>query len=396
MSSARAIERYFSQRYGREALYLPSGRLALYLAFRQWLRPGDRLLMSPVDDDVVFFTVIAAGLIPVLGPVDPKTGNLDPQGVEPKVWDSLRGVLTTNLYGIPDRMDRLLEICAQRGILLIEDACQALDTTWNGRRIGGLSEISIFSLTKHLSGVGGILAFTQSDRRASLERAAREEIRVPSFAQQLGRSLRRSVREAAARTGTLGTLRASRRTLFPPAGERAGHRMPYRSEQVQKERLSGAGLDRFDPWVRVDNARYRTVVSGSEARSTLQEIEAFEENRRRRLEGAGRLLELGLTPGDIPLPPDGALFKVPLFVRDREKVLGSFREHGLDLDYIYDPPLDSYATDELAEKISSRPEALRWSRDVLPVNPLQVDRFLELMRVVPRLRPAEPRLDSLP
>jgi len=391
MSSVRAIERYFSQRYGREALYLPSGRLALYLAFRQWLRPGDRLLMSPVDDDVVFFTVIAAGLIPVLGPVDPKTGNLDPQGVEPKVWDSLRGVLTTNLYGIPDRMDRLLEICTPRGILLIEDACQALDTPWNGRRVGGLSEVSVFSLTKHLSGVGGILAFTQSERRDSLERAAREEILVPSFAQQLRRSLRRSVREAAARTGTLGTLQASRRTLFPPGGEeRSGHRMPYRSEEVQKERRSGAGLDRFDPWVRVDNARYRIAVSGSDAKRTLREIEAFEENRRHRLEGTCRLLELGLTPADIMLPRDGALFKLPLFVRDREKVLSAFQEHGLDLDYIYDPPLDLYAADELAEKIPSRPEARRWSRDVLPVNPLQADRFLKLMKAIPPLQPTEP------
>jgi hypothetical protein len=387
-SASRAIERYFSQRYGREALYLPSGRLALYLAFREWLRPGDRLLMSPVNDDVVFFTVIAAGLIPVLGPVDPKTGNLDPQGVEPKVWDSLRGVLTTNLYGIPDRMDRLLEICTQRGILLIEDACQALDTTWSGRRIGGFSEVSAFSLTKHLAGVGGILAFTPSDRRASLERAAREEIRVPSFAQKLGRSARRSLREVAARTGTLGTLRASRRTLLPPAKERLGHRMPYRSEEIQKERRSGAGLDRFDPWVRVDNARYRTAVSGSEAKQTLREIEVFEENRRRRLEGARRLLELSLTPADITLPRDDALFKVPLFVRDRERVVSAFQEHGLDLDYIYDPPLDFYATDELAEKIPSPPEARRWSRDVLPVNPLQVDRFLELMKILPPLQPA--------
>src|SRR5687767_5843946 len=74
-----AIEEFFRRRYGREALYLPSGRLGLYVAFREWLSPGDRLLMSPVTDDVVFFTVLAAGLVPVLGPIDPRTGNLDPE-----------------------------------------------------------------------------------------------------------------------------------------------------------------------------------------------------------------------------------------------------------------------------------------------------------------------------
>src|SRR5205814_7675271 len=70
---ARVIEEFFLRRYGRHALYLPSGRLALYLAFRQWLRPGDRVLMSPLTDDVVFFTVLAAELVPVLGPVDPRS-----------------------------------------------------------------------------------------------------------------------------------------------------------------------------------------------------------------------------------------------------------------------------------------------------------------------------------
>jgi len=64
-SIARAIEEFFRNRYGRDALYVPSGRAALYFAFREWLRPGDRLLMSPVTDDVVFFVVLAAGLVPV-------------------------------------------------------------------------------------------------------------------------------------------------------------------------------------------------------------------------------------------------------------------------------------------------------------------------------------------
>ena len=56
--AARGIEEFFRQRYGREAIYLPSGRLALYLAFREWLRPSDRILMSPVNDDVVFKSIV--------------------------------------------------------------------------------------------------------------------------------------------------------------------------------------------------------------------------------------------------------------------------------------------------------------------------------------------------
>jgi dTDP-4-amino-4,6-dideoxygalactose transaminase len=79
MDAAHDIEELFRNRYDREAIYLPSGRLALYLALREWLDPGTRVLMSPINDDVVLFIVLAAGLVPIIGPLDPSTGNLDPR-----------------------------------------------------------------------------------------------------------------------------------------------------------------------------------------------------------------------------------------------------------------------------------------------------------------------------
>src|SRR5256885_16145543 len=106
-AEARAIEDLFRRRYGREALYLPSGRVALYLAFCEWLRPGDRLLMSPGNDDVVFFVVLAAGLVPVLGPGDPRPGNPPAAAIDDSPRGRLRAGLTTNPYGIPDPMHRL-------------------------------------------------------------------------------------------------------------------------------------------------------------------------------------------------------------------------------------------------------------------------------------------------
>ena len=383
--AASGIEEFFARRYGREALYLPSGRLALYLAFKEWLKPGDRLLLSPVDDDVVFFTVLAAGLVPVLGPIDPKTGNLDPEGVDEATWKSLRGVMTTNLYGIPDRMDRLAGICQEHSLVLIEDACQALDSSYQGRRIGQYSSVGAFSLTKHIDGVGGVLTFTETTRRPSLMAAAKAEIRVPSGKEAGYRSLRRGLRSLAESTGTYSVLRRLQRFMIPPREEREGHRMPYRRDEVLHERAAGAGLERFDRWVRVDNANYRTSPPESEVLRTLKELEEFEANRSHRLEGARKLLGLGLTPPEIPFPEGCALFKVPMFVREREPVLQAFARLGLELDYIYDPPLDRYAAEDLAERLPSHASALRWSRDVLPVNPLQADRFLSLLKKVPKL-----------
>ena len=387
--SAEGIERFFSQRYGREAIYLPSGRLALYLAFREFLKPGDRLLMSPVDDDVVFFTVLAAGLLPVIGPLDPSTGNLDPEGVDETILKSLRAVMTTNLYGVPDRMDQWVEICRRHGLLLIEDACQALDSRFEGRRVGEFSSVAAFSLTKHTDGVGGVLTFTGSGRRASLLAAARSAIHIPR-AWEAGRAaLRRNLRSAAEVTGTHSLAQRLRRTLFPVEEERNGHRMAYLREEVRQEQAAGAGLDRFERWVRVDNARFRTQPWEADVLRTLRQLESFEENRRLRLQGTQKLLALSLTPPEVRLPEGCAMFKVPLFIQRREEVIRDFSRQGMELDYIYDPPLDRYADEDLALRIPSPPEALRWSRDVLPVNPLHADQFLDLLAQFPPLQRAE-------
>ncbi len=385
---AEGIEQFFSQRYGREAIYLPSGRLALYLAFKEFLKPGDRLLMSPVDDDVVFFTVLAAGLLPVIGPLDPRTGNLDPDGVDETTLKSLRAVMTTNLYGIPDRMDRWVEICRRHDLVLVEDACQALDSRFGDRRVGEFSSVAAFSLTKHTHGVGGVLTFTESGRRAALLAAARSEIHLLSASEEWQVALRRSLRSAAEVTGTHALLRRFRRSLFPPEEERDGHRMAYSRDEVQKEQAAGSGLDRFERWVRVDNALFRTRPREADELRTLSLLESFEETRRRRLEGTQKLMALSLTPPEIPFPEGCALFKVPLFIQRREEVVRDFSQQGMELDYIYDPPLDTYAAEDLALRIPSPPQALRWSRDVLPVNPLYADRFLDLLAKSPPLRPA--------
>jgi len=384
------IEDYFRRRYAREALYLPSGRLALYLAFREWLRPGDRILISPVNDDVVFFTVLAAGLVPVIAPLDPRTGNLDPDRVDEKTWSRIQAVMTTNLYGIPDRMERLDELRLRHRFFLIEDACQALDTSLNGRRIGEFSTVAAFSLTKHVHGVGGVLTYAERERGDSLRSRARRELISRSSLGKLVAGARHRLRSAAEDTRTGDALRRIRRRLLPPEPERPAHRMVCEEEEILRARESGAGLEPFDRWVRVDNAGYRMEPPPAAVRETLRQLQDYGENRRRRLEGTRRLIQLGLSPELPTASSSTALFRVPLFVHNREEVLRRFARLGLLLDYVYDPPLDLYVSSRIAERLPSPAEALPWSRDVLPVDPLLADRFLSLLDQLPPLVSALP------
>lgn len=378
-----AIEAFFRRRYGREAMYLPSGRLGLYLAFRQWLSPGDRLLVSPVTDDVVFFTILAAGLVPVYGPVDPRTGNLDPAAIGDATWSTLRGVMTTNLYGTPDRMDLLDERSRRHGLVLIEDACHALDSRINGRSIGTFGAAAVFSLSKHLEVPGGVLVYPDSDVREALHRRATQERRdSPRMSVHVRRLL--SLWETA--EGRRRADRWIRRLLasVPKRDRRHGHRMPYSTDAVRRAQTTGGGLDRFDPWVRMDHVAYRTPPLPTIVRRTLSRLEAFDENRRRRLEGARVLLDLGLVPRGLSVPRDTALLRVPLFVAEREPAIRDLERRDIPTEYVYDPPLDLYAPD-LGVALPSPASARIWSRDVLPVHPLHADRVADIIKASPGL-----------
>jgi hypothetical protein len=377
----RGIEEFFRIRYDREAIFLPSGRMALYIAFREWLSPGDRVMISSVTCDVVFFAALAAGLVPVIGPVDPRTGNLDPEAVEESVWPDVRALLTTNLYGTPDRMDKLQGISQKYGVMLIEDACQAFDTRYGGRRIGTFSEAAVFSIPKHVQGIGGVLSFPEARRRTSLLARAEAELRKPTYLRNLASAV-------AVKTGGIDFIRRIRRLRVPPMKVREKHRIPYVTEEVTRARTGGAGLERFDRWLVAGNKGYRATPGPVHVSETLRKLESYEGTRLRRIEGARKLLGLGLTPGSLPVSGECALYRVPLFVKDREGVLRRFADRGMVLDSIYDPPLERYASAELAERIPSPGAADRWSRDVLPVDPMTADRFLEILGDLPPLVPA--------
>src|SRR5690606_5466255 len=131
----------------------------LYVALRHWCPPGGRVLMSPVNDDVVFFVVLAAGLRPVQAPLNPFDASIDLDAVPEGTWNSLSAVLTTNLYGNPDPAPELRARCDASGIVLLEDAAHAIGSEVGGRPVGAWGEASVFSLSKPVGAqAGGILS----------------------------------------------------------------------------------------------------------------------------------------------------------------------------------------------------------------------------------------------
>jgi DegT/DnrJ/EryC1/StrS aminotransferase family len=386
-SSERQIESEFHELTGRECLCVPSGRLALWLAMRCWLRPGDRLLMSPVTDDVVFFTALAAGLRPVMAPVSACDGNIDPRAVPDETWPRLGGVLTTNLYGLPDRVVDLRGRCARLGIPLLEDAAHAVQTEVDGQPIGTFGTASVFSLSKHVAARGGgILAFADSTRRPELELLRAQVTRPRGLRRQVLDVVLPPAEELVHALRLVRPVRHARRVLR--LVERTAHRMPLRPHHLEAAIAAAPDLDRFDRWVRVDLHDYRMSPRSFQLRRVHNRLAAARGERARRIEGVRRLGALEAAAPAVRECAPRSLFRVPLLIEDRDRVVGELERHGIGTGYLYDPPLDDYAW-PFAEPSPAPMAARWWGEHVLPVDPLDAGRVLGAMKGA-RLTPAIP------
>jgi dTDP-4-amino-4,6-dideoxygalactose transaminase len=378
----REIEELVAARIGRPCLFCPSGRVALYLALRRWLSPGDRILMSPVTDDVIFFTVLAAGLRPVMAPVSPDDGNIEPTGLDESAWSALDGVLTTNLYGLPDRVQELRARCRQLRIPLIEDAAHAIETAVDGSPIGSFGQAAAFSLSKHVDAAcGGVLAFGDEAERAELA-----QLRDACMAKREARE--RRIRVASAYTealvvslGLTWPARRARRTLG--LAERSAYRMDLREQELAGAIAAGGGLARFHPWMRVDRHDYRVRPSNVLLARAVKRIRALDDDRMRRIEAVERLRSLPELAAGARVGSAQPLFRAPLLVEDRAALISRLERRVLNVGYIYDPPLDDYAGAAFADPSPEPAAARRWAAQVFPADPLEADAVLKAMTAEP-------------
>jgi dTDP-4-amino-4,6-dideoxygalactose transaminase len=371
----REIEAVMSSRLDRPCLFLPSGRLALYVALRAWLRPGNKILMSPVTDDVIFFTVLAAGLRPVIAPLSPEDGNIEPSLVQDGVWANLDGVLTTNLYGLPDRVLDLRSRCDRLGIPLIEDAAHAIQTVVDGRLIGTFGEVAVFSLSKQVGAAcGGVVAFSDEAERAELERL-RNAATVPGELRERSIALAAVYAEPlVVRLHLTWPVRWLRRRLG--LAERRTNRMPLRAVELERAIAAGAGVAAFHPWMRVDRHGYRAQPSPILLERALRRLRHLDADEARRVEGVNQLRALPMAAPAVRNGVPQPLFRVPLLVDDRATLITKLERRIRSIGYIYDPPLDDYAGPAFADPSPAPDVARSWASHVFPADPLDADQVM--------------------
>ena len=158
------FERRFAAWQGcSAAAYVNSGSSANLLAIDALrisgvLGPGDRVIAPAVSWTTTVAPIHQLNLEPVLCDSDPASLGLDLDHLEHLCKTAgAKALVVCHVLGIPNDMDRVLALCADYGLALVEDCCEALGSTYAGIKVGGFGVISTFSFYfgHHMSTVEG-------------------------------------------------------------------------------------------------------------------------------------------------------------------------------------------------------------------------------------------------
>jgi len=130
----------------KHVLAVNTGTSALHIALEALnLELGDEVIVPSLTFVASLQAILAAGLRPVFCDVSLDTLNIDVLDVKKRVTDRTRVIMPVHYGGLTCEMDELLELARVRNIWLVEDAAHAFGSTYQGRKVGTLGDLTCFS-----------------------------------------------------------------------------------------------------------------------------------------------------------------------------------------------------------------------------------------------------------
>jgi dTDP-4-amino-4,6-dideoxygalactose transaminase len=164
-----ALERELSERIGvADAIAMSSGTDAILATLMALgIGPGDEVVTPTYSFFATAGCVARLGATPRLVDIDPITFNADPSAVRAAITSKTKAVIPVHLYGLMSDMDPILAAASERGVPVIEDACQAIGAEYRNRQAGTLGLASCFSFfpSKNLGAFGDGGLVTTTDRK---------------------------------------------------------------------------------------------------------------------------------------------------------------------------------------------------------------------------------------
>lgn len=353
--AAARILKYYRETAHPNAVLLPRARIGLHAIARNCLSPGDRILVSPLTCHTVMEAFIQGGVVPVFADIDTRDGNIDVARLRPDLLRKVKAMVTTNLYGNPDQAIELAGVARRYGLLLVEDCAHVFETTLEGRRIGTIGDLSVFSFKKFFDVAGGVVTGRDPETIRRIRDWLSAYVRMPSAVSELAGWAR----------GLPGSGRV--RKILGFHRRIAGPNKPWQDE-VGKRGSSGApGGDAKA--TRCDMADFRSMTVAASLETVASYLDAPEKFRDGWNRGNTELiLRAGMEYRKSPYPSSVVHMAVPFSCPDRDALLSRLRGSGIPVWFLYNPPMNflyESAADQGNRLDLDRLE--EWRRSILPL-----------------------------
>lgn len=147
--------------HAQKVLLTTSGTTALDMAMLLCdLQPGDEVILPSYTFSSTATSAVLAGAKLVFVDIRPDTMNIDETKIEAAITEKTKVIMVVHYAGVACEMDTILDIAKRHGLIVVEDAAQAVMSTYKGQALGTIGDFGCFSFheTKNYSmGEGGAL-----------------------------------------------------------------------------------------------------------------------------------------------------------------------------------------------------------------------------------------------
>ncbi len=160
------------------AVAVNSGTSGLHLVVRALgIKDADEVITTPFSFIASSNCILFERAKPVFVDIDSLTFNIGPEKIEEKINRKTKAILAVDVFGHPAEWDHLQDIVNDNGLMLIDDACEAIGAEYKGKKIGNFGEACVFAFYPNkqiTTGEGGVIV-TDNKKIADLCKSMRNQ-----------------------------------------------------------------------------------------------------------------------------------------------------------------------------------------------------------------------------
>ncbi len=139
----RELAEYTGAKY---AVAVSNGTAALHCAcIAAGVGPGDEVITTPITFAASANCALYCGARPVFADINPETYNIDPESIRAHITDKTKAIVAVDFTGQVVEIEAIRKICEEYNLVFIEDASHSIATTYKGKQVGSLADMTTFS-----------------------------------------------------------------------------------------------------------------------------------------------------------------------------------------------------------------------------------------------------------